>query len=517
MLEIHHALVLDIHQPSGNLQDLLDTQEKEWEAKEILFAYDRMARVLRANADLARVNVSFSGTLLETLSNPGLQERVYGIVKCGDLLNDLQGLQHDGVLEVLGTGYYHPLFALIPETDWDEQISRGLDSAGHFFPHRRPAGFWPPDLAFDMRLIPHLTQAGYRYVIVDDEYVRPIDPAMPWPIRRYRPHIAEFRGQRIIVIVRDRDLSKAQLAGMEADWLEGQLLGHDNQPGRLRGWDSFQDWHHGLPPLVTMATPGDNGGWFRNTDESANFWGHFYRPALDGVRSGLSLIRPSLISDYLDRFFNDEFLRQFGDAPTVTVERGAWNTEEHHGFDFTQWQGSQAQRATMGHLHDVSAAFRQRASSLDPDTRERAQWRILRAETGCHFFWGDAWLHKANADLEEALVLLGEASSTLGMAPSAPASIEVGTGSTAQRSIAARTGSSEWPDRLVRCNRRYNVRKMYRLIGTGLYSARIDRSIAEHEYELETPNVISEEHLARSDWRVTVYDGEICVERVVQI
>lgn len=241
MPDIYHALVLDMHQPSGNLQQLLDTNE--WEAKEILFAYDRMARVLRANADLARVNASFSGTLLETLSNESFQTRVHGIVKCGDVLHHLQELQKDRVLEVLGTGYYHPLFDLVPEADWDEQVRRGLDGAGHFFTHHRPAGFWPPDLAFDIRLIPHLTQAGYRYVIVDDEYVRPIDPEMPWPVRRYRPHIAEYGGQRIIVIVRDRDLSKAQLAGMEPDWLEGQLLGHNDQPGRLRGWDDLQDWH----------------------------------------------------------------------------------------------------------------------------------------------------------------------------------------------------------------------------------------------------------------------------------
>ena len=44
MHEIHHALVLNMHQPPGNLETLLETQE--WEAKEILFAYDRMPRVL---------------------------------------------------------------------------------------------------------------------------------------------------------------------------------------------------------------------------------------------------------------------------------------------------------------------------------------------------------------------------------------------------------------------------------------------------------------------------------------
>jgi hypothetical protein len=375
--EIYHALVLEMHQPSGNLEHLLEANE--WEAKEILFAYDRIPRMLWDYEDIARVNVAFSGTLLENLSNPDFQRRVYGIVKCGDLLHYFQNTH---LFEVIGTGYYHPLFALIPESDWDEQITRWKESVRALFGN--PQGFWPPAMAFDMRMIPHLKRAGYRYVVVDSEYVRPIDP-MTWHELRYQPHIAEYGGEEIIVIVRDRDLSKAQLAGMDYDWFYGELLDRTK--------------HCEFPPLVTTATSVENGGWFRNVDEKVNFWGHFYRPALDAVRSGISLMRPTFINDYLDRF---------GAYGRVQVERGAWNTEQHHGWDFTQWQGSEAQRETMKRLHDVSASFQQRASSLSPNTREDARWRILSAETSDNFFWGDAWLYKVNADLDVAERILGE-------------------------------------------------------------------------------------------------------------
>ena len=271
-----------MHQPSGNLDHLLDTNE--WEAKEILFAYDRMSRTLWPHEDLARVNLVVSGTLLEALSNRTFQKRVYGIVDCGSLLWSLQNVK---IFEIIGTGYYHPLLALVPEADWDEQINRWLASARHLLWRGQFNGFWPPDMAFDMRLIPHLKRAGYRYVFVDSEYVRPIDE-MSWQETRYRPHIAEYGGEEIIVIVRDRDLSAAQLAGMDYDWFYKELV------ERTKGCD--------FPPLVTTATPGDNGGWFRNVDEEANFWGHFYHPALDAIRSGLSLMRPTFINDYLDRF-----------------------------------------------------------------------------------------------------------------------------------------------------------------------------------------------------------------------
>ena len=86
MREIFHALVLDLHQPSGNLGHLLDTKERE--AREILLSYERLASFLRSNSDLARVNAAFSGTLLETLAHSELQARVHGIVKCRDFLNE---------------------------------------------------------------------------------------------------------------------------------------------------------------------------------------------------------------------------------------------------------------------------------------------------------------------------------------------------------------------------------------------------------------------------------------------
>ena len=77
MQDIYHAPVLNMHQPASNLDDLLVTQA--WEAKEILFAYDRMPRALWGYEDIARVHLALSGTLLETLSSPAFQSRVYAV------------------------------------------------------------------------------------------------------------------------------------------------------------------------------------------------------------------------------------------------------------------------------------------------------------------------------------------------------------------------------------------------------------------------------------------------------
>lgn len=398
MKEIYHALVLNMHQPPNNLDDLLE--HNAWEAKEILFAYDRMPRTLWAYEDLARVHLSMSGTLLETLAHPEFQRRVYGSVDCGTLL---WALQNTKIFEILGTGYYHPVLALIPEADWDEQIGRWLAFARHVFWRDRFAGFWPPEMGFDERLIPHLKRAGYRYVMVDSEYVDPIDP-MSWQELRYRPHLCSFEGEEIVVVVRDRDLSNAQLSGMDHGWFINELI------ERTR-WCDF-------PPLVATATDGDNGGWFRNVNPLANFWNFFYQKALDEVRAGTSPLRPTFIDAYLDRF---------GAHGRVQVRRGAWNTDTHHGWDFHQWQGGQTQRDALARIYDLSAGYHRLAdrapdrgnSELSRVLRE-AHWHLLRAETSCNLYWGDAWVWKVHKDLDDVAWHLGEASSLLGPESAAP-------------------------------------------------------------------------------------------------
>src|SRR5689334_2971947 len=171
MRSVFHALVLNLHQPSGNLEHLLANDE--WAAKEILFALDRIPRSLWDYEEFGRVHLSLSGTLLETLSNPDFQQRAYGIVKCGDLL---WHLQNQRIIQILGTGYYHPVLPLIPSTDWEEQLRRWQGLASHLFCRSHFNGFWPPEMGFCMELIPVLKRLGYRYVLVDSEHVEPVAP-----------------------------------------------------------------------------------------------------------------------------------------------------------------------------------------------------------------------------------------------------------------------------------------------------------------------------------------------------
>jgi alpha-amylase/alpha-mannosidase (GH57 family) len=384
MSSIHHALVLNLHQPPGNLEHLLSDQT--WEAQEILYAYDRIPRFLWGYEDVARVHLSLSGTLLETLSNPDFQSRVYGIVDCGSLI---WHLQNERVIDILGTGYYHPVFPLIPEKDRPEHLARWQGIAKHLFWRSSFQGFWPPEMGFSMELIPLLRQFGYRFVIVDSEHVEPVTP-MNWHELRYRPHIARHGDEEIVVIVRDRELSDAQESGMDYIWFVKEVA-------QRTQWCDF-------PPLVTTCTDGENGGWFRNTNNEVNFWGAFYRELLEASRKQ-GLICPIFIKDYLDRY---------GTYGEVRVKTGAWNTGWHHGRDFLQWTGSETQKEALARLESVSrqvheaerkAAGRELGEEETAGLNE-ARWRLLRAETSCNFYWGEDWVHRAHADLDAVQVSL---------------------------------------------------------------------------------------------------------------
>ena len=383
----HHALVLNLHQPPGNLQDMLD--KGDWEAHEILYALDRIPRSLWGYEDIARVHLSLSGTLLETLTDPGFQERVYGVVDCGSML---WHLQNQDLFEILGTGYYHPVLPLIPEEDRPEHLKRWLGIARHVFWRPRFQGFWPPEMGFSMKLIPLLRAHGYRYVLVDSEHVEPVT-TMSWQELRYRPHVARYGQDEIVVIVRDRDLSNAQESGMETGWFLQEVAERTK-------WCEFA-------PLVTTCTDGENGGWFRNTTEGANFWSAFYVPLLERFRAGEAQVAPTFISDYLN---------VHGVHGEVRVRTGAWNTGKHSGHDFTQWTGSSTQKQTLAQLHDQSLAIQEirtitedRGLEDDPgivQDLEEATWHLLRAETSCNFYWGEAWVPRADADLAESRVAL---------------------------------------------------------------------------------------------------------------
>ena len=377
--QAYYAIGLNFHQPYDNLKELC--QNSPWELKQILLAYERAVR--HALSPEARLHIAFSGTLLMQLTDPQVQERAGHILDLPDLLHQFRSSS----IEFLGSGYTHPVFPIIPAVDWEAQLGRYLDVARPALGRNWFPGFWPPEMGFCAEMIPCLKRCGYRYVVVDCEYIEPLHP-MRWEEIRYRPHIARHGGEEIVVVPRDREISNAQLSGFDPGWFTYEL------GERTKYCTDFS-------PLVTSWSDGENGGWFRNLTEHAGFWGHFFQPMLERQRTGASGLSQISINEYLDRF---------GAAGEVRVHPGAWNTGGHNGRGFVQWSGSLLQKRGLEELRRVSGRYHDRRWALGQRGRtpqedyllDDAYWRILRAETSCNFYWGSSWVHRAFDDLEEA-------------------------------------------------------------------------------------------------------------------
>jgi alpha-amylase/alpha-mannosidase (GH57 family) len=392
---IHHALGLHMHQPPGNLRLLIETNP--WEAEQIIRCYERTVRYADIYRDVARLHVGFSGILLEQLLDPEIVDRYRRIVDIPAFLHRYAQAEN---VELVGMGYYHPIFPLMPKADWEEQLLRGRAIMEQVF-GRAPRGFWPPEMAFSMDLIPTLVRVGYDYVVVDGVHVRPKDGVHDI----YRPYLACQDGVCIAVVPRDRAISNGQESGFDPAWLDTEAdrqVQGSPRPAAAR--------------LMTTWSDGENGGWFRQTHEPSGFFGHFFAPAMDRVRRGESTVIPVSLSTYLER-----------NPPTMEaqVQTGAWNVGSTSGYDFGQWIGSESQRRAAEAVNQASRRYwelHRQESRLDPDARlalADARSLILEAETSCFLFWGDAWLPQLDACIQSAGLALDRVAEALGQSGSA--------------------------------------------------------------------------------------------------
>jgi 4-alpha-glucanotransferase len=387
--QLFHALGLHMHQPPGNLRLLFEANP--WEAEQILRCYERTLRYAEQYPDVARLHVSFSGVLLEQFLDPDIVARYRHIV---DIPEMLERYRQANNIELFGLGYYHPIFPLIPRADWPEQLERGRAIVERVF-GRSPRGFWPPELAFSMEMIPALVQAGYDYVIVDGVHVRPEDGVNDI----FRPYVACHEGVCITIVPRDRDVSNAQRHGLNPRWLRDEL-----------SWRATVSPRPDEARLVTTWSDGENGGWFRQTHEPSGFFGHFFAPYMEQCRDGDHPITPVLLGDYLDH-----------ERPTAhaRIQTGSWNVGASQGEDLSRWAGSESQRQAVDDVRRLSERYWALCQSR-PDVYQvagevmvQARHQILEAETSCFLYWGDAWIPHLQARTRPAAAALDEVEAAL--------------------------------------------------------------------------------------------------------
>lgn len=376
------AIILHMHQPRYNLAGATHESEVARDVfAQTMHPYTYPPELIGRYED-ARVTFNFTGSLIEQLNELAKVNFDSRLTRLWEKYREVKKLNR---IDIMGCGYFHPIFPLIPEEDRRRQIEMQLRILEETF-GVRPTGFWLPELAFTTKLIPLLGEMGFKWIIVDEPHVLNVNRGRKRVELLYRPHYVECEGYRIIVIPRDRGISNAQQSGYNPIWLRNEVkskIQPDNE-GDL---------------LLTVATDGENG-WFRHSGENAGFWGWFYEPLL-------YLLTRDPDFQFIKLTTPEEYLRNHPPEDTVVVEDGSWNVPEVvDDGRFLKWTEGKGRREawveileTSKLVQEADGKIRELGSTCPLKLREilTEAWRwLLMAETSCHFWWGTKeWLDRS--------------------------------------------------------------------------------------------------------------------------
>jgi len=147
MGKLYFAMGLHFHQPVGNFEAILER------------AYQNCYRpFLEAFGKYPEIKMTFhiSGNLLDYFegTHPEFLDRVKGFVDSGRL-------------EIMGGGYYEPIFQAIPKRDTLGQIEMLSGYCQRRF-GVKPLGMWMPERVWSPELVEDFQGCGIRYSILDD-------------------------------------------------------------------------------------------------------------------------------------------------------------------------------------------------------------------------------------------------------------------------------------------------------------------------------------------------------------
>ena len=176
MSRVHLLLLIHAHQPVGNFDHVLEQSYRK--------SYLPFVEALEHHPGV-RVSLHLSGVLLEWLaeSHPEYFDRLRKLVERRQL-------------ELLGGGFYEPIFPVIPEEDRQRQIRLLSDFLAERF-GSRPRGMWLAERVWEPMLPATLARAGIEYTLVDDVHFLAAGLA---PDQLYGYYLSEDLGQPLRII-----------------------------------------------------------------------------------------------------------------------------------------------------------------------------------------------------------------------------------------------------------------------------------------------------------------------------
>ena len=182
MKKINFLIGIHNHQPVGNFERVFEAGFQK--------CYRPFLEIMEKHPSI-RFSLHYTGPLLEWLEKKEPQFL--------DLIREMVGR---GQVEMLGGGFFEPIFSMLKEEDIRNQIWMHREFSERRFGYA-PEGIWLAERVWDSSLPKILAQAGAKYTIVDDLHFR-YGGLLPEEIFGY--YITEKEGQSIAVFPIDKGL-----------------------------------------------------------------------------------------------------------------------------------------------------------------------------------------------------------------------------------------------------------------------------------------------------------------------
>lgn len=149
MNRAYFAICLHFHQPIGNFDHIVERAYQNC-YKPFLDIFERYPAI--------KMTFHFSGCLLDYIE-----------AKHPEYLKRVKRLVDNHQVEMMGGGYYEPIFIAIPERDRIGQINLMSEYLKENF-GKRPQGIWITERVWSSELIKDFNEAKVKYGILDDEH-----------------------------------------------------------------------------------------------------------------------------------------------------------------------------------------------------------------------------------------------------------------------------------------------------------------------------------------------------------
>lgn len=369
------AQLLHFYQPPTQTHEILHKVAEE--------SYRPVIDVIRQHPN-ARLAVNIQGVLTELLLEHGL----------GDVVLGLKELAEKGQIEFVGSGKFHPILPLIPESDRARSIAENARTNGRAFGAAwKPRGFFPPEMCFSAEITPGIHSAGHEWVILSG-----VACPEEWPIDRvYR---MPSNTSTVAVLFRD-DVRSNRVSFRETD------------PERFI--DDLSKVGGSEEAYVVTAMDAETYG-HHIRDWEKEFLGAVFTRLAHHRAHGGSKVRMALPS---------ELLTLFPAGPTIEPYASSWSTTRddiaaHNPYPLWKSPGNrlhELQWDYVDHCLDLVAVGRRYATTAPARKFSTiAQEKLQPALHSCQFWWASrrpmwdvSMIHRGFVLLNEVAVYASKA------------------------------------------------------------------------------------------------------------